>query len=112
MKLVHQEDRSGCVLACLAMLSGKPYQHVRTLFVKHFPKREWHLKAVGQGAGVRHHEIRKLCKLLEINPLVVTATTPFIVSFVGKWGRHMVIFDERGKMYDSATPKRRKRRKK
>jgi len=31
LKLVKQIDRHGCTIACLAMITGKPYFHIRTI---------------------------------------------------------------------------------
>jgi hypothetical protein len=104
-ELVTQEDRSGCGIACVAMLSGRTYQQVRTVFLESGDRedKELRLRAVGNGAGITPGEMFDLMRCFEIDPHV-PVVGPVAFSAKTKFGRHLVVIDEHGKIHDPDTP--------
>jgi|19_taG_2_1085344.scaffolds.fasta_scaffold29913_3 hypothetical protein len=109
MKLVKQEDKSGCGIACCSMLAGCSYAMAREFWIED-PKgrgsnedREWRLKSCGDGL-----DWYEICRLLDMLGVKVPECweTPRILSIRMSddfdWLRHWVVVDDFGNILDPA----------
>ena len=109
MKLVKQEDRSGCGIACCAMLEGCSYAKARELWLRDSKgrgsrsEREWRLRSIGDGL-----DWYEICRLLESLGTRIPECweAPRVISIrisdEFKWLRHWVVVDDYGKILDPA----------
>ena len=96
---VQQEDRSGCVLACVAMLSGLSYAEVRSAWVGYSKRREWRLCCLGAGltAGERNALVIRLGVTIDASRIRIVNVQPGI-------GGHAVVVDDDGSIIDPESP--------
>ncbi len=112
---VVQQERMGCGVACVAMLSGKTYQQVRALFDPDHPKRDFVnsglndlvmpqlLRAAGL-AGVITYPYNPLTGERRTEwPLLPAGDAIFCVQ--SDQGAHYVVRDKFGVVYDPALMK-------
>jgi hypothetical protein len=97
MRLVRQQDRSGCGIACVAMLARLTYEQVRAAYVGFSKRREFNLIACGSGAGMRWGEVVALLWRLRVPP-----SLDKIYIERREHGGHYVVIDSRGKVFDPA----------
>jgi hypothetical protein len=108
MKTIRQEDRSGCGIACVAMVTGRSYDEVRSLFVKQFPydsslcPPDFGLKAVGNCAGTTAAQLAWLLEQLGTNENVEVCKAPKsrIIAVKQEYGLHWIVVDEHGNRHD------------
>lgn len=97
---VRQEDRSGCGIACVAMLCRKTYQEMKAAWVGLGGDISL-LTSAGNGAGITTDDIDALLDFFEINRDAYTA--PKIVRIQSPdydWMHHFVVVDEKGNILD------------
>ena len=99
---VKQEDKSGCGLACIAMLANKSYDEVKKVYLDLFEGKEEKLINSGNGAGLTFGEMTDLFHHFNL-PGVRLVNAPCIVSVEGsgKNGlRHFIVVDSKGNVLD------------
>jgi hypothetical protein len=105
IKLISQEDRSGCGIACVAMVTGKTYKEVREVWIANGGD-PWLLEAVGNGAGIRSDQIRELINELGtpngVKPNIIIGSQPIIRTIRGPMGWHFIVIDGDGDVFDPA----------
>lgn len=114
ISLVKQEEKFGCVLACLAMVLGKSYQEVRADFYHDFEKKGFKVEtAIGYLADKGFQFIHKEVGFYNrIDFSKSEMLRPFadchlvrIKQFFDDPNTHLVVMDKNGKIFcpDGAT---------
>lgn len=95
---VGQEDRSGCILACIAMIAGRTYEQVRSLFLElnaspEGMTTEFRLKACGNGAGVMTSEAIHILSMygFEVNCLFPDRIRAYLATIHLEYHQHAVV---------------------
>ena len=109
MKTIKQEDKSGCGIACVAMVAGCSYSHAKTVWLsdaetsEESDRREWRLNSAGD--GMDWYEVCGLLGLLNAN-IPKCWEVPRIISIRAskefKWLRHWVVVDDFGNILNPA----------
>lgn len=102
-RFVMQENRSGCGIACVAMLCGKTYQEVKSAWLGMGGIPEL-LDSAGNGAGITVQDIDELLRFYEVQQDWIEA--PRIVRIQQPdydWMYHFVVIDEKGAVLDPAA---------
>jgi hypothetical protein len=100
MKLVRQVDRSGCGLACVAMLAGVSYDDVRRVWLEKCGGEAFKLSATGNGAGLTQGDLMRLCEHFGVVMNFATAPTMVLVPGKPPWGSHLIVIDADGNTFD------------
>lgn len=110
MKHVEQVDRSGCGIACVAMVTGKTYEEVRHIWLTKCDGEEELLTATGNAAGITNKQIERLLKACGAkNIQVIPFHNPLIRSVPGSYGMsHWVVIDGDGDKLDPADTEAKK----
>ena len=105
-RLVRQEDRSGCAIACVAMLSGKTYDEAKKAWLSRCKNAdEFQLRAVGNGAGMTCGEVLDLMDALKV-PRSKLVEAPFMVAIDRGESAHFIVIDQKGRILDPLNVER------
>lgn len=107
---VGQVDRSGCVIACIAMIVERTYAEIRECYLTHYGRddnfaRDFNLNAVGNGAGVVTHEAVHILSIYgyEVNALNPDRIVAYLGSVAMEYGcRHQIVVYPDGQARDPA----------
>lgn len=111
MKLIKQEESSGCTIACIAMVLGKTYWEVRKDFVNDFEKEGQNIDLVKDYLGDQGFSIisKKYSHWNHVSVARKEMLKPFAPIHVLQMSQtfdmphsHVVVMDAKGKLFDPA----------